>query len=135
MPAPEIRIQGLNRFIREANKAGRAGLVGAIKEANKEAAQAVAQAARPLTPERSGRLRASVRATATARAGVVRAGNKSKVVYAGVIHFGHPARGIRPQPFLYDAASRKTAEVLSIFEQRLSHALDRFNNPGASDGA
>lgn len=84
------------------------------------AAALVARAARP--PVVSGRLRGSISpGRAEANVGVVRA----SAPYAGVIHWGWPARGIRANPFLSDAATGTEAAWIQFYEQEIDDALDK----------
>jgi len=117
MAKPVIRVEGMRELSRSLK-----GLDTAIKDlsaANLAAAQVVEKAAVPLTPKRTGRLRQTLRSSGTKTGGRVRAGKKA-VPYAGVIHFGSPKRGIRPRPFLYDAADQRRGEVVAVFENRVS---------------
>jgi len=75
-------------------------------------------------PRRSGRLAASIRAQGTQRAGRVAAGKKS-VPYAGPIHWGWPARNIKPQPFLTDALASKQETVVEIYLTETDRLIDR----------
>lgn len=102
-----------------------------IKEANREAAQLVYKTALPKVPvghdrkgHKAGTLRRSVRVLASQRRGQVAAGRAS-VPYAGVIHFGWPARHIRPQPFLYDALDARRSQVRRIYERRVAKVIGR----------
>lgn len=98
---------------------------GDMKKLNLDAAQLVAGTARGLVPVRSGRLQGSIRASGTQRSSRVRAGFK-RVPYAGVTHFGWPARGIRPQTFLYDALDARRGEVLRAYEKGLEDIKRRY---------
>lgn len=50
-----------------------------------------------------GHIKSTLRIAVTQRAGMVRAGNSSKP-YGGVQHYGWPARNIKAQPWLAEAA-------------------------------
>jgi hypothetical protein len=115
---PTVQVDGLKRLRKELKRAGVD--LADLREPNLEAAQTVASAAGPRTPRRSGRLASTVRPGANRTAGVIRAGN-ARVPYAGVIHWGWPARNIKAQPWLSDTAT-------STEEQWVPHymaALDR----------
>lgn len=118
------RIEGL----REVQKA-LADLSGDLKNEMKpthlEAAKIVAEAARPLAPVRTGRLAASVRASAVRTGGRVRLGSGS-VPYAGPVHFGWPARRIKPQPFVYEALDPRRGEVAEVYAARLNDLIVRY---------
>ena len=63
-------------------------------------AQTIASRGRSTAPRRTGALAASVGGSGQRMSAEVR----SQIVYAGVIHWGWPAHGIEPQPWLSDAA-------------------------------
>jgi hypothetical protein len=88
-----LEIEGLNR-LKSALRKAQLAIDDEIKEANAEAAKIVETAARPLVPVRTGRLAASLRSSGNKSGGYVRAGNNTKVRYAGPIHFGWPTRGL-----------------------------------------
>lgn len=86
---------------------------------NKAIASAVAGDAKSFVPVLSGALAASIREAATKKSARVKAGGgrgKSGVPYAGPIHFGWPARRIKPQPFFYDAIDRRRDEIKKRYE-------------------
>lgn len=118
-PPAQVQVKGINPLVRALKRAGDEDMLAALKEANAEAAGKVHTAAAPRVPVESGSLLASLRGSATARAGYVRAGRKSSSPYSGVIHFGWPARGISPQPFLFDALDSRRSEVESLFAARI----------------
>jgi hypothetical protein len=95
-----------------------------LAAANREAAQTVAAAARPTTPVRLGNLAKSVRAGATQKAGIVRAGRGS-LPYAGPIHWGWPARGIKPHPWIADAAKATEPQWVSDYIEHVDRVLDQ----------
>ena len=111
-----IRLEGMREFRKALREMG--DDLEEMKGANKEAAEVVARRAAVISPQREGMLRDSVDSRGTKTKGYVRAGGRN-AIYAGVIHFGWPARGIRPQPFLYDAADQRESEVLDLYETRV----------------
>lgn len=111
-----IEVNGAKALAKAFKNAGDDGMVDMLKAAHLESAEEVLSAVR--APRRTGALQATVRAAATAQAGTVRAG-KSSVPYAGPIHFGWRKRGIRPNPFLYEALDRRYQEVIDTFTARL----------------
>lgn len=123
MPVEQVRIEGLTELrvkMRALDKAAR-------KELNviaKAAAVPVATEAARRVPKLTGRLAASIRAAGTQKGAKVRAG-RSAVPYAGPIHFGWPARNIRPQPFLYDALDDRRNEVLEAYERGMTAIIAR----------
>lgn len=112
-----ITVEGLNPLVRALRRAEHQGALDLLQRANAEAAGAVHARAVPMVPIDSGRLLRTVRGSATPRQGVVRAGNRGRVPYAGVIHFGWPRRNISAQPFLTDALAR--TDVLGIFTKHI----------------
>ena len=118
MPQPQIKVQGARELRRALNRAADQDLKKALKEANREAAETVADEAQNTVPVASGTLAASIRATAGAASGAVRAG-KASVRYAGIVHFGWPARGIEPRPFLYEAVDARVDEVSDVYYARV----------------
>ena len=117
MAAPDIEIDGLGRLLRNLKQLD-PDIIADIKETHRDAAERVASSARPNVPRRTGKLQASLRVGVTVKSGVVRIGKKA-VPYAGPIHFGWPARRIKPQPFLYDALDARRAELTRLYSDRL----------------
>ena len=99
-----IKIQGGKELRRELRKMG--DDMQDLKELNLDVATIVSERAKDIVPRRTGNLADTIRPSGTKTAGRVRSGFK-RVPYAGVIHFGFPARGIKPQPFLYDALDQR----------------------------
>lgn len=115
---PVVKVEGARELRRALNRAADADLKREMKAANRAAAEVVARQGRVEAPKKTGRLAGSIRATAGVASGSVRAG-RAAIPYAGVIHFGWPARNIEPQPFLYEAADRRLGEVVSIYQARV----------------
>lgn len=110
-----VQIEGLNRTVRQLSKAG--ADAQDMKNLMHEIGMIVVNAANP--PVRSGALSGSLRAGRGKTKAVVRAGG-ARIPYAGVVHYGWPARGIRPNPFLIEALAARQAVVF----QRLDRGLD-----------
>lgn len=125
-----VRIEGAAELRRKMNRMAdgidREAARGDMKAAHKEAAEIVAQRALTLVPVRSGKLRDTIRAAGTQKSGRVRAGF-ARVPYAGVIHFGWPARTISPHPFLYDALDARRSEVLATYERNIEQIKRKYN--------
>jgi len=98
---------------------------GELKNMNQEAAEIVRQRALTLVPVRTGQLRETLRAAGTQKSARVRAGFK-RVPYAGPIHFGWAIRGIRPQPFLYDALDQRRREVFQHYDRQISSLIKQY---------
>lgn len=116
----QIEVQGLRQLRRRLADYGDAAVDDLIK-AHQQGVDIVKADALPRVPVRSGALRETVRGSATKTGGRVRAGYK-RVPYAGPIHFGWPARNIRPQPFFYDAVDARRKEVEAAFVDYLKRA-------------
>ena len=109
-----IKIQGGKELRRELRKMG--DDMQDLKELNLDVATIVSERAKDIVPRRTGNLADTIRPSGTKTAGRVRSGF-IRVPYAGGIHFGFPARGIKPQPFLYDALDQRRDEVLDRYFQ------------------
>jgi hypothetical protein len=117
-----VRVQGARELRRTLKRAGED--MADLKDANMRAAQLVAQWGAVRAPRRTGALGGSVRAMRqVARARIV-AGSPS-VPYAGVIHWGWPARHITAQPWLSQAAVETQPAWLPQYETDLNKVLAR----------
>lgn len=119
-----IEVHGTAQLRRALRRAG--DDLADLKATHREVAMTVAKATMP--PVRTGALFSSVRAYASktyARVG-------SAKVYAGVIHYGWPARNIEPQPFLVDAVHTTEPRWLAIYLGELDAICERVER--SSDG-
>ncbi len=91
---------------------------------HKKAVKPVVDTAKQIAPHRSGRLAGSIRALGSQTMGQVAVGKKT-VPYAGVIHYGWPARNIAAQPFLEEALSRRQTQVLNIWLKNQDRLIDK----------
>lgn len=100
-----------------------------MKPTHLAAAELVAEDARKRAPVRSGRLRNSIVGRAVQTGGRVRIGfgGGPASLYAGPIHFGWPARRIRPQPFVYDALDPKRPDLVRLYEQRIDELTKKYD--------
>ena len=110
--AQSIKATGVKELRRELRRMG--DDLEDLKTLNLDVATMVAERAKDIVPRRTGNLADTIRPAGTKTAGRVRAGFK-RVPYAGVIHFGFPARRIQPQPFLYDALDQRRGEVFDAY--------------------
>lgn len=115
-----VRVEGLNRVVRKLSRAGAdaddmRGLMHSLGQIVVDGAN---------VPIRTGRLDANVRAGRGKTKAVVRAGG-ARVPYAGVIHYGWPARGIPAQPFLTDALQARHNQIYTALEQGINDLLAR----------
>jgi HK97 gp10 family phage protein len=102
-----------------------------MKETHRNAGEVVAALARSLAPSRTGQLSKTIRSNPTQRQGRITIGRGASVPYAAPIHFGWPARRIKPQPFVYDALDSRRDEVLRLYEERVGLLIDKHKlGPG-----
>lgn len=120
MARPVVQVRGARELRRSLRKAG--GDMQQVKTLHAEVGGIVAGAARPATPHRSGRLAGTVRSSGTQTASIVRAGRAS-VPYAGPIHYGWPARHIKPQPWMTEAARATEPRWFATFTAGIERIL------------
>lgn len=115
------RIEGLSQLTRKL-RAFDADIGKDVKEINRAAAEEIATLARSKAPigteerdEHPGQLLLSVRAGSTLASGFVTVGG-ANIPYANPIHWGWPAHGIAPQPFLREAALEGEPAVVRQYE-------------------
>jgi len=126
-----LTVDGVEDIRRGVRQAKDADLTRITKEAGQEGAEVVAYEAQTIVQVVSAALHDTIRAGGQVAGGVVRAGS-SKVEYAGVNHFGWPARGIEPNPFLYEAADNRADEVTEMYYKRVSDIADMIERRGAT---
>lgn len=123
-----VEVEGAKQLRRTLKEAG--GDLKDLKAANKGAAEIAANAAAELAPVRSGALAKSVRAAGTQTAGIIRAGNNRKtaagVPYGGVIHWGHPARGIKANTFVTDAAQQTESVWVNLYIDKMNETIQQI---------
>lgn len=117
-----VRVTGARELRRALRQA--AGDLTDLKEANNRAANIVAGAARARGPVLTGRLIAGIRAGRAAARAVVTFGG-ARVKYAGVVHYGWPARGIAPNEFVIEAAQATESQWLGAYTAELGRVLDK----------
>ena len=123
-----IQVAGLKEVQYSLTKLGKDAR-NDMKPAHMAAAELVVYKARPMAPYRTGQLADSLRAFARQRSGIVRAGSTA-VPYAGPIVFGWPARGIKANPFIYEAADKRRAEIVAIYEKRINELITKHRLRG-----
>jgi hypothetical protein len=80
----------------------------------------------PRRPRRiTGALDASSRPAGTQREALVRIG-RARVPYAGPVHWGWPARHIRPNPWVYRAVREHEDPALDLYLQHMNTIIDRI---------
>ena len=121
MAGRQVSVEGARELRKALKTVGDEAKAG-LKDVTVEVAEIVARAAVTKVPARSGALRETIRAAGAQTRASVKAGFK-KVPYAGVIHFGWPARKIAPQPFLYDALDARRDEVVDTYANGMADLL------------
>ena len=117
-----VKVEGLSKLRRELKAlGGDLDLVkGEFLATNKAVAEIVIGDSKRYVPVDSGALATSIRNASTKTAAKIRVGSSGKkgsksggdlVEYAGPIHFGWPARRIKPQPFIYEATDQRRNEI------------------------
>lgn len=122
-----VEVIGLSRLRATMRAAGMD--MSLLKNLNREAAAAVAPVARartPIGPPAGGHIASTVRVGATQNAGIIRAGN-ARFPYGGPLHWGWPARGIRAQPWLMQAAQANEGRWTDIYQKGVEGILDQIN--------
>ena len=117
-----VRVQGLRTAQRQLAAAGASA--DDLKDLMQALGSIVTKAANP--PEKTGRLAATIRAGRGKTKAVVRAGG-ARAPYAGVIHYGWPARNIRPQPFLTDALAANRSRIFQELDAGIGELLKKYD--------
>jgi hypothetical protein len=122
-----IKVEGLSALQRDLRRLG--GDLDLNKSeflaTNRKVAELVIEGSKRFVPVLSGALAESIRQASTKKSAKIRVGN-APVPYAGPIHFGWPARRIKPQPFIYDAIDGRRREVAMAYAQRLTQIRNRY---------
>jgi hypothetical protein len=119
----QVKVEGLSKVRRDMKKlASDVDYGDQFLAVNKTLADAVAGDSRNYVPVLTGALQGTIRAAASAKSGRVKVGYKA-VPYAGPIHFGWPARFIKPQPFIYDAIDKRRVEIKDRYEQLIAKLI------------
>lgn len=114
-----VRIEGLGQTLRKLSKAGADATD--MKDLMHSIGMLVVNAASPPVGA-TGKLAGSLRAGRGKTKAVVRAGG-ARVPYAGVIHYGWPARNIAPNPFITDALRKQQGAAFSMLEDGIQAIL------------
>lgn len=115
-----VRVEGLSRSMRALTKAG--ADAQDMKDLMHSIGSIVVDAAD--APAKSGALAGTIRAGRGKTKAVVRAGG-ARTPYAGVIHYGWPARGISPQPFLTEALQANRSAVFAALEAGIDELIQK----------
>jgi hypothetical protein len=115
-----LEVRGARNLRRTLKRAG--DDLTELKGVHGRVAGVVAGVTRP--PRRTGRLAGTVRGAGTAAAAIVRAGFAA-VAYAGPIHWGWPARRIRAQTFLSDAATSSEPVWIGVYTSAMERIISK----------
>jgi len=124
-----IKIEGLSKLQRDLRKLSTDALdlnKTEFLETNKQVAEIIISETKKYVPVLSGALAAAVRNASTKKSAKVRAGSAA-VPYAGPIHFGWPARSIRPNPFIYEAIDSRRDEVKDRYENLVEKLITKYD--------
>jgi len=119
---PTVQVLGAKELRKTLKQAGED--LGDLKDVHQAVGNMIVSVARGLAPSRTGALAGSIRAGRLAGGVTVRAGSGS-IPYAGPIHWGWPARGIKAQPFLSDAATTTESQWVELYQAEVEKILDR----------
>lgn len=124
----QVKIEGLSKVRRDLKNLAQDVDYRAMEflPVNKSIADAVAGDAKSYVPFLTGTLSGTIRAAATKTSARVKAGYKS-VPYAGPIHFGWPARFIKPQPFFYDAIDKRRGEIQERYDDLVKKLIKKYD--------
>lgn len=125
---PAIEVEGYKEMRRLMRQIGDDKLKEMLKDANYEAAKIVADEAQKEAPKVSGRLAASVRPNRAVGYGAVRAGSAARVPYAGPIHYGWPARGIKANDFIGRALKNKLGAARKNYQKNIRRLAKRLES-------
>lgn len=128
-PTDAVKIEGLSKLQRDLRKLSTEALDLNKLEflaTNKKVAEIIIGDSKKFVPVLSGALAQSVRNVSTKKSAKVRAGSVA-VPYAGPIHFGWPSRGIRPNPFFYDAIDRRRQEVFDTYGNLIDDLTKKYD--------
>lgn len=118
--AVRVRVEGLGRTLRQLGKAGASA--EDMRELMHQLGTVVVLAAVPMTRRETGRMAGSIRAGRGKTKSVVRMGG-ARVPYAGVQHYGWPARNIAPDLSLVRAVQATRPAILHQLNQGLAKLL------------
>lgn len=121
MPADisaSVKVEGLAKLNRSMKQAG----VEAQDQKDLMFKLGNIVASKANAPAKTGALANTVRAGKGKTKAVVRAGG-ARTPYAGVIHYGWPARGIAPNPFLLNALSQSSTELVEGIDDGIANIL------------
>lgn len=116
-----LRIDGLRELNAKLRAAGKQ--TADLPDLMERLGQIVIDNAR--VPRKSGELSGTLRAGRGRTKAVVRAGYKKRGAHAGVVHYGNPYTGTRPQPFLVDALRRAQPQLITQLEVGIADVIKK----------
>jgi hypothetical protein len=136
-----VKIEGLSAVQRDLRGMGKdLDLVkGEFLATNRKVAEIVIEGSKKFVPVLSGALANSIRDASTKKSAKIRVGSRGGgkrygassagdvVEYAGPIHFGWPARRIKPQPFIYEATDQRRSEIAMKYAERITSIRNRYD--------
>jgi hypothetical protein len=128
-PRDAIKIEGLSKVQRDLRKLSTDALdlnKTEFLETNKQVAEIIINETKKYVPVLTGALAAAIRNASTKKSAKVRVGSVA-VPYAGPIHFGWPARSIRPNPFIYEAIDSRRDEVRDRYENLVEKLITKYD--------
>lgn len=120
--APVVVVHGARNLARTLREFGDG--LDDLKDANASVSDYVARESAARAPRKTGALSGSVRGSRQAAKAIVRAGS-AKVLYAGPIHWGWPARHIAPNRFIWDTAQDTQGQWIGDYEANIQRLADK----------
>ena len=121
-PITTVRITGARELRRALKKAG--GDLGELTTLHREVGRVVLARGESTAPRRTGDLAASLRSSPTR----TKARVTSRLPYAAPIHWGVPARGINPRPWLSDAAVQTESTWADLYRRKVEELITEVEN-------
>lgn len=118
-----VETTGITALLRDAEAVGVAATD--LKELTYRLALPIAALGATLAPRRSGRLAAGIRPSRSKRKVMVRVGTKSRLPYAGAVHWGRDSRS-GPR-FLSVAEERMRPRTLAGLGEGIRDLLTKYN--------
>ena len=127
-----LNVEGAKELRRLAKKVAGAEANKAMKEGHRKVSTLIADHAKvATTPVDSGALAASIKAAPTASKAMVQAGAGKSRDYAGVQHFGDPARNIPASMYLSESVSEEWRTVKEAYEKFIHELALQLATRGA----
>lgn len=121
-----IQVEGVKNLRRTLKAAG-VDLTDftAVNRAVASLVAPLAAAGAPRGPGEGGHIAQTVRVGATRTAAIIRVGNNGRFRYGGPIHWGWPARNIRPNPWVVDAAQDSEGQWIEKYVVGLDRIISQ----------